>query len=213
MLLSGAVSPESPCRYIFRVYLACRYIFRIYFRGSGLCGPVSIVFADSLVSRKPSVKSSHETNVAEKGKAKKKREDRGKRQKENTPFPTCFVSFPAVLFREASSRLLPVSLLPAQRFPAADTTGLLILIIDRGIIKVALVRGRFQLRISVSLGTIGLVDRRREGLEGGREGERDGRTEGQGEKSGTNGRGVPPSVCYCPSCSSFTCSLGRASRG
>jgi len=50
--------------------------------------------------------------------------------------------------------------------------GLLILIIDRGIIKVALARGRFQLRISVSLGTIGLVGRReREG--GGRERERE----------------------------------------
>lgn len=44
--------------------------------------------------------------------------------------------------------------------------GLLILIIDRGIIKVALARGRFQLRISVSLGTIGSV--------GSGEGEREG---------------------------------------
>lgn len=57
--------------------------------------------------------------------------------------------------------------------------GLLILIIDRGIIKVALARGRFQLRISVSLGTIGSV--------GSGEGEREGeerRGKGQGEKSG-----------------------------
>lgn len=69
-------------------------------------------------------------------------------------------------FREAF-RIFPVSLLPAQRFPACDMDGLLILIIDRGIIKVALARGRFQLRISVSLGTIGLVGRRE------REGERE----------------------------------------
>lgn len=61
-------------------------------------------------------------------------------------------------FREAS-QIFPVSLLPAQRFPACDMAGLLILIIDRGIIKVALARGRFQLRISVSLGTIGPVGR------------------------------------------------------
>lgn len=59
--------------------------------------------------------------------------------------------------------------------------GLLILIIDRGIIKVALARGRFQLRISVSLGTIGPVGRR------GREGNREKRGKGQGEKSGMNG--------------------------
>lgn len=74
-------------------------------------------------------------------------------------------------FREAS-RIFPVSFLSAQRFPACDMAGLLILIIDRGIIKVALARGRFQLRISVSLGMIGPVGRER-----------------QGEKSGPNGWG------------------------
>ena len=58
------------------------------------------------------------------------------------------------------SDFLLVSLFPAQRFPASDTAGLLILIIDRGIIKVAPARGRFQLRISVPPGTIGLVRRR-----------------------------------------------------
>lgn len=52
--------------------------------------------------------------------------------------------------------------------------GLLILIIDRGIIKVALARGRFQLRISVSLGTIGSVGSGRKG-KGREEGERPGR--------------------------------------
>jgi len=44
------VTRISPCRYIFRVYLRCRYIFRIYFREPRLRRPVSIVFADSLVS-------------------------------------------------------------------------------------------------------------------------------------------------------------------
>lgn len=51
-------------------------------------------------------------------------------------------------------------LFAALRFPASDTARLLILIIDRGIIKVALARGRFQLRISVPLGTIGFVRRK-----------------------------------------------------
>lgn len=103
--------------------------------------------SDSLVSsRCSSVKEfARETNVTE---------------KRNAIVPTCFVPLPQLPpFREAS-RVFTVSLLPAQRFPASDTAGLLILIIDRGIIKVALARGRFQLRISVSLGTIGPVGRR-----------------------------------------------------
>jgi len=69
--------------------------------------------------------------------------------------------------------------------------GLLILIIDRGIIKVAFARGRFQLRISVSLGTIGPVSRRE------KEGER-----GEGKDRERNqGRMVEESsfACiYCP---------------
>lgn len=152
--------------YIPRVSRPCRYIFRIYFRGSGLRGPVSIVSADSLVSRESLRKelARNERRAEKETRGKKRREERGKREKDIAAFPTCFVSLHAVLYREASSfrSFLLVSFLPTQRFPAADTTGLLILIIDRGIIKVALVRGRFQLRISVSLGTIGLVDRRRE---------------------------------------------------
>ena len=71
------------------------------------------------------------------------------------------------------SDFLLVSLFPAQRFPASDTAGLLILIIDRGIIKVAPARGRFQLRISVPPGTIGLVRRRERAKEKERQRERE----------------------------------------
>lgn len=96
-----------------------------------------------------------------------------RRKKRNVLFPTCFSLFVKL------PRIFPVSLLPAQRFPACDMAGLLILIIDRGIIKVALARGRFQLRISVSLGTISPVGRR--------ERQRGRRGKDQGEKLGTNG--------------------------
>jgi len=133
------VTRIPPCRYIFRVYLRCRYIFRIYFREPRLRRPVSIVFADSLVSSELLRK-----RVGAKRTSQKKER---------------IISHLLLPFREAS-RIFPVSLLPAQRFPACDMAGLLILIIDRGIIKVAFARGRFQLRISVSLGTIGPVSRK-----------------------------------------------------
>ena len=63
-----SVTQNPPCRYIFCVYLHCRYIFRIYFQESRLRRPVSIVFADSLVSSKLLHKrgGSRETNVAKK---------------------------------------------------------------------------------------------------------------------------------------------------
>ena len=71
--------PESPCRYIFCVYLHCRYIFRIYFQESRLRRPVSIVFADSLVSSK----LLH----------KRVRAKRMSQKKRNVLFPTCFSLF------------------------------------------------------------------------------------------------------------------------
>lgn len=167
MLLSDAVSPESPCRYIFRVYLAPVVTYSAYIsEGRDYADRFRLSPPIRSLVENPSVKSWRETNVARKKKQEGKKEGKnGERgEKDIAAFPTCFVSLHAVLYREASSfrSFLLVSFLPTQRFPAADTTGLLILIIDRGIIKVALVRGRFQLRISVSLGTIGLVDRRRE---------------------------------------------------
>jgi len=87
--------------------------------------------------------------------------------------------------------------------------GLLILIIDRGIIKVALARGRFQLRISVSLGTIGWQERKRRGRERERERERQG-------KARNWGRMVEESSFTCIyylSRSSFTYSLKKMNRG
>lgn len=101
------------------------------------------------------------------------------------------------------SDFLLVSLFPAQRFPASDTAGLLILIIDRGIIKVAPARGRFQLRISVPLGTIGLVRRR----EGGKKNERK-----RKRVDDTLEKQALPSVLFLSSlwaCSSFLYPAGR----
>lgn len=148
------------------IYSACiplsLHIPHIFPRHGITAKPVSIVFADSLVSRR----ALREGFARERTFVAKKREKGGIAGRTYSPtlarfvFPSChsptrggFLDFP------------PVSLLPAQRFPAADTTGLLILIIDRGIIKVAPARGRFQLRISVSLGTIGRVDGAGQGSE------------------------------------------------
>lgn len=117
---------------------------------------LSIVFADSLVTSEL---------LRKRVRAKRTSRALARAKKRNLLFPTCFSLFAKL------PGFFPVSFFPPQRFPACDMAGLLILIIDRGIIKVALARGRFQLRISVSLGTIGSV--------GSGEGEREGRGEGK----------------------------------
>jgi len=144
------VAGICPRRYVFRVYLARRYIFRIYFRRVEIPTRTGFDCLRSL-ARCSSVKEfARETNVARE-RRKVKKEGKKHERSHLLRSPSRRSSF-----REAF-RVFIVSLLPAQRFPASDTAGLLILIIERGIIKVALARGRFQLRISVSLGTIGPV--------------------------------------------------------
>ena len=105
------------------------------------------------------------------------------------------------------SDFLLVSLFPAQRFPASDTAGLLILIIDRGIIKVAPARGRFQLRISVPPGTIGLVREKGERTEKER-GEGRKKKKRGGEKEKEDGREADTSF---PFLSFFFSSVTRLS--
>ena len=97
-------------------------------------------------------------------KKRRKREERDRKRGSGRAFRCpCALSVAGKRAIGSRSDFLLVSLFPAQRFPASDTAGLLILIIDRGIIKVAPARGRFQLRISVPPGTIGLVREKRRG--------------------------------------------------
>lgn len=111
---------------------------------------------------------------------------RNERSKKRNVSPARFCPF-----REAYGIFPSLRSFRCNDLPARDMAGLLILIIDRGIIKVALTRGRFQLRISVSLGTIGPV----------------GTGEREREKSGRPGREIGDEwlrrvlfVCiYCPS--------------
>lgn len=87
---------NPPCRYIFRVYLRCRYIFRIYFRESRLRRPVSIVFADSLVTSEL---------LRKRVRAKRTSRARARAQKKNKEEPT--ISHLLLPFREASPDFSP----------------------------------------------------------------------------------------------------------
>lgn len=84
MLLSDAVSPESPCRYIFRVYLAPVVTYSAYIsEGRDYADRFRLSPPIRSLVENPSVKSWRETNVARKKKQEKKKEgkngERGKK--------------------------------------------------------------------------------------------------------------------------------------
>lgn len=125
---------QAQCHPSVVIYSTCispsLHIPHIFPGGRRLRGPVSIVFADSLVS------SAH--LLRKRVHAKRENVAKKKRTYPFPPTPSSRVSLFFPLFQ--LPWVFPVSLLPTQRFSARDTAGLLILIIDRGIIKVALAR-------------------------------------------------------------------------
>lgn len=115
MLLSDAVSPESPCRYIFRVYLAPVVTYSAYIsEGRDYADRFRLSPPIRSLVENPSVKSWRETNVARKKKQEKKKEGRtgkeGKRYRSLSHllrFPSrCPLSW-SFLFLELSSRFVP----------------------------------------------------------------------------------------------------------